>query len=205
MQIRAVSIENVTTVSSRYGFPQFCPTTDGLLVFQRFGTDPLTGPTYSIPAPGIYLAHRNPGISPRSSYSPFIYLHQLTFVSDTSTWQEQLLSSSGNTPTWSADGQRVFIQSGSYPNVLLNCLTISTLSPVTIIQTLVAQSKYATTITLSPDASYVAFIEFQELYLAPFQNPTSSYVTIIASLLIFIFIFILILILFYLLYLCTGA
>jgi hypothetical protein len=88
-----------------------------------------------------------------------------------------MVTGNGFRPKWSLDGSAIYVQRGGYPSASLvkieldlTALEISNQGrPIVKSQTVLAESKYATEIQVSPSEREVAFIEFNGLYLAPFE------------------------------------
>lgn len=75
-----------------------------------------------------------------------------------------LLSASSTwTPVFASDGKSVLAQSGNYP-MSVSEISLAEGSQYGSSATL-ASSLYATEIAVSPNKQYVAFIEFQKVYL----------------------------------------
>lgn len=148
--------ENLPLPIGRYGYPRFSPVNENMVVYQRFSGDELSGDLYSLNV-GIYLATL--GTGGMLSASPLVCFK----VTYRAGWTHRLLSSSGRDPTFSADGNSVYVNDGYYPELRLVKIDIHSGA-----QTTLATSKYATSIQITPDESMVAFIEFKQTYVAPF-------------------------------------
>jgi hypothetical protein len=80
-------------------------------------------------------------------------------------WTSSLLTASGDSPSFSADGKSVLVQRGYYPQVQLVKIEIATGKAQVL-----AQSKYASALHVAPDESVIAFTEFYQLYLTPLEG-----------------------------------
>eukprot|EP00026_Physarum_polycephalum_P003102 Phypoly_transcript_03111.p1 GENE.Phypoly_transcript_03111~~Phypoly_transcript_03111.p1 ORF type:complete len:824 (+),score=125.62 Phypoly_transcript_03111:125-2473(+) len=136
--------------------PLFSPSGDKI-VFTRLPGDMMSGSTYSL----------NSGV----------YVVDVTKTAQSVTFgTPALLTSSGViSVAFSAQGTSIFAQSGSYP---MSVAEISLSDPSKT--TPLATGLYASEIAISPDKKFVAFIEFQQVYIAPYQNGKVMNVTMLS-------------------------
>lgn len=123
--------------------PAFSPRNDRL-AYIRLAGDTLSGGSYFRGA-GVYwrtidLAATPPTFGP--AQGPF----------------------SGRQVTFSKDSRYAHVLDGDYPRS-----TLSRFDVVSFARTLIAVGSYASSISISPDESYIAFVEFRSVYVAKFS------------------------------------
>lgn len=139
---------NVPLEKGRYSHPSF--SNDGSsLVYTRLPGDIHSGSLYS----------KNPGI----------YVIPVTIKDDKFTFGEsKLVTPNGDKAIFSSDNKSILVQGGGYP------LTVTEYSIETnnFGKSLgdLASGLYCTEISISPDKSKVAFVEFRHLYLQNFKH-----------------------------------
>jgi len=148
----------VTTELGRYTNPRFSPS-GTLLVYQRIGADSISGPRAPLGA-GVYLAQ--------------LQVDEASGLVTGVVGTPQLITSSGGTPTFSASGLAVFVDYGSASvkiELSINAETgvVSVVSSKTI-----ASGRYTTSIVVSPDSKYAAFVEFDQVYVTSLGDLLAS-------------------------------
>ncbi len=128
----------LSTKRGMYRTPSFSP--DGkFIVFAKDGSDNIMGNTFTV-KPGIYTIPAAGG-------------------------KEVFVTDKGERPVYSADGARIFYQSGGWPDKQLSsCKTDGT------DENTIFKSTYAGQFTVSPDNEWVAYVNLHQVYIAPFPH-----------------------------------
>lgn len=138
---------DVPAGTGRIARPSISPNND-YIGYIRLSGDVLSGETY----------HRGAGV----------YWRSMDFSSGTPSFGIPKGPFSGRHVSFSKDGKYAHVLVGDYPKSSLVRYDAQTTA-----RTVIASSVYATDMRISPDESYMAFVEFRSVYVAKFEMPSS--------------------------------
>lgn len=141
---------NLPLPKGRYSYPMFSKDMK-MIVYTRLPGDDLSGYQYGN-GEGVYIIN--------------VYFDN---NDDDIKFGDPKFIDNGKRGSFSKDSKTLFIEKGHYP-LIVDEYNIEKLSKIKTI----AECLYCTDISISPDKKYVAFIEFRNLYLQPFEIISSE-------------------------------